>query len=362
MPVREDDRVSLYYREGSSDKEYNVEIRPHPTIPERFNVEASWGRRGNASQRGQKNKSPLGYGAARSLMQDLIDEKRRKGYDYGPESVRRSVQVETASVHPTGYLPMLLNAVSREEIEALVWDHLWLFQPKWDGVRVLLHRTGTNVHGISRTKKLVAIPDPVKEVALGCPRNFVIDGELIDDHLIVFDILRDDDLDLAGYSCETRVKHVKNMFETRDYGILVSPTAYLPEDKEKMLKTLFEKGWEGIVAKRMDAPYKAGRPNSGGPALKCKFWNTGSFIVDSHNEERSVNVKLYDGRDMGSVTIPPNKAIPVIGSVIECRYLYIHDVGGKLIQPTFLCERFDIQLHECTAEQLQVKGTEREGE
>ena len=71
---------------------------------------------------------------------------------------------------------------------------------------------------------------------------------------------------------------------------------------------------EGVVFKDMDAPFSAGRPNSGGSQLKFKFVETASFVVTGVNGKRSVTLALYDGDRLvpaGNVTIPPNLAIPL---------------------------------------------------
>lgn len=82
---------------------------------------------------------------------------------------------------------------------------------------------------------------------------------------------------------------------------------------------------EGIVFKRLDAAYTAGRPNSGGPQLKHKFYATVSCVVSKINQRRSVEVRMW-GEDgwmpCGNVTIPANHKIPEVCQVIEVRYLY----------------------------------------
>jgi len=45
---------------------------------------------------------------------------------------------------------------------------------------------------------------------------------------------------------------------------------------------------EGVVFKRLDAPYTPGRPGSGGTQLKHKFCATLSAVVARVNAQRSV--------------------------------------------------------------------------
>ena len=52
-------------------------------------------------------------------------------------------------------------------------------------------------------------------------------------------------------------------------------------------------GNEGVVFKLKDAPHIPGRPNSGGPQLKFKFYEAASFIVAKANAKRSVSLILF---------------------------------------------------------------------
>ncbi len=106
-------------------------------------------------------------------------------------------------------------------------------------------------------------------------------------------------------------------------------------------------------------PYTPGRPASGGTQLKFKFVETASFIVTGHNDKRSVALGLLDGDGQpvpaGNVTIPPNHAIPPLGTVVESRYLYAHRESGSIYQPVYLGPRDDIPAEECTTDQLKFK-------
>jgi len=122
---------------------------------------------------------------------------------------------------------------------------------------------------------------------------------------------------------------------------------------------------EGVVFKRLDAPYVPGRPASGGPALKHKFYATLSAVVAKVNPQRSVELRLLgkDGwQSAGNVTIPANHPVPKVGAVVEARYLYAFPESGSLYQPTYLGLRSDIGIEECIRSQLKFKATESEEE
>src|SRR5207247_598059 len=70
--------------------------------------------------------------------------------------------------------------------------------------------------------------------------------------------------------------------------ILLVEMAFSRTEKTEMFQRLKSEGREGVVFKHINAPYMAGRPNSGGPQRKFKFHATASFIVGKINAKRSV--------------------------------------------------------------------------
>ena len=133
-------------------------------------------------------------------------------------------------------------------------------------------------------------------------------------------------------------------------------------DKASWLRGFKDDKAEGIVFKLLSAHYTAGRPNSGGSQLKHKFVATLSAVVAKLNQQRSVALRLlnHEGwQPVGNVTIPPNHEVPVIGAVVEIRYLYAYP-DGSLFQPVYLGEREDVGPEECVISQLKFKATEED--
>ena len=125
-----------------------------------------------------------------------------------------------------------------------------------------------------------------------------------------------------------------------------------------MFDTLKANGKEGVVFKQIDQPYSEGRPASGGPALKLKFYETATFIVKKVNAKRSVGLALWRGSEFvpaGNVTIPPDQAVPAEGAIVEVRFLYALRESGAVYQPVYLGERDDILGSDCRVEQLKYK-------
>ena len=92
--------ITLYYREGSSDKIYQVSIEP---AGELFVVNFAYGRRGSALQTGAKTSSPVDYDTAKRTYDKLVQEKMAKGYTPGPDGT--PYQHTNKEARSTGILP-----------------------------------------------------------------------------------------------------------------------------------------------------------------------------------------------------------------------------------------------------------------
>ena len=73
--------ITLYYREGSSDKVYHAVIEPQG---EGFVVNIAYGRRGSTMNTGTKTQTPVDYHSAKSIYDKLVWEKKANGYTEGP--------------------------------------------------------------------------------------------------------------------------------------------------------------------------------------------------------------------------------------------------------------------------------------
>ncbi len=355
------DNLTLYYREGSSDKVYQCAIEP--AGDGRFAVTFAYGRRGSTLATGSKTSSPVGYDDAKRVFDKLVREKMAKGYTPGANGT--PYVGSNGDKQPSGYLPQLLNPIDEAEVQRLLRDNIHVAQEKFDGRRLLLRKQGAAIDGINRKGLLVGLPEPVFQAFHRFPGDCVVDGESIGDVFHVFDLLELDGQDIRAWAYRERLVGLMNLLgSVQQRTIRYVETAFTTEQKQRRLEQLKSANKEGIVFKRLDAPYTPGRPNSGGPQLKHKFYATLSAVVSKINAQRSVEIRLF-GKDgwalAGNVTIPPNHRIPVIGCVVEVRYLYGTD-AGILYQPTYLGERTDVEQHECVRSQLKFKTAGEEAE
>jgi bifunctional non-homologous end joining protein LigD len=140
------------------------------------------------------------------------------------------------------------------------------------------------------------------------PGTFVLDGESVGDVFHAFDLLVLNGEDIRPLSYNERLTSLMNLLASAQHRFIkYATTAFSKQDKTRLLAQLKKENHEGVVFKRLDAPYTAGKPNSGGSQLKHKFYATLSAVVAKINVQRSVQVRLLNGEGWipcGSVTIP----------------------------------------------------------
>jgi bifunctional non-homologous end joining protein LigD len=343
--------VSLYYREGSSDKVYQAAIEPKEGG---YVVNFAYGRRGSTLTSGTKTSSPVGRIEAEKIFERLVAEKMKKGYRQGESSGSYTV----VSIENTGILPQLLNPASEQELEHLLLNDRFLIQQKLDGKRLLLRKESGVVTGINRRGMVCGIPESLLSDAMSLPGDWLLDGEIIGTTYHAFDLLEQDG-SLRAKGFKDRIVALLNFLSPARVSSIhfVSPIYGVPM-KKRMFEIWKEEGQEGVVFKRIDSSYTPGRPNSGGDQFKFKFVQSASVVVTAQNGKRSVKIGLYDGTRMvsaGNVTIPVGVEIPEVGQIVEVRYLYAFPESGALFQPVYLGIRDDIEESECSVSQLKFK-------
>jgi bifunctional non-homologous end joining protein LigD len=351
------DRITLYFKEGSSDKVYQAAIEPSGAG---FVVTFAYGRRGSTMQTGAKTASPVDYPEAKKIYDKLIREKSAKGYTPGENGT--PYQHTDKAERSTGILPQLLNAIDEDEAQRLLVDSGWWAQEKLDGKRVLIRRKEDEITGINRQGLIIALPEPIVAQALTIgSQHWIMDGEAIGDVLVVFDLLESACVNLHAQPYSRRMKLLALIVKDGGAGPIRSiETATTAKAKAAMYRRLKEQKREGIVFKHHNAAYTPGRPASGGDQLKLKFTATASCIVAGANgSRRSVKLELSDGSrriGIGNVTISPNHPIPAVNQIVEVRYLYAYP-GGSVYQPVYLGKRDDVDPAACTIKQLKFKSS-----
>lgn len=345
--------VTLQYRDVRSDKIYRVSLEPEG---ESYHVVFAFGRRGNTFQIGRKTTTPVALEEAGGILERLVASKLAKGYTPLPGGAPFSGTADAG--RDSGLRPQLLNPVDEARLQTLLDDTVHVMQQKYDGKRLLLRKADGILIAANRRGLEIPVPAEIALVARDLPGDWVIDGEAVADRLHAFDILESDGRDLRPCRYDERRTALCSLLFRAGLWICPVPTATAPGEKSALFRLLKREGAEGVVFKRIDAPYVPGRPASGGGMLKHKFVESASCIVLAPNPaKRSVALVLYDRGnpiEVGNVTIPPNHPVPTPGAVVEVRYLYAFP-GGSLYQSVYLGPRPDIEPEECALDQLKFK-------
>lgn len=253
----------------------------------------------------------------------------------------------------------MLNAIGETQAYALCLDPAWVAQEKHDGERRPLLIKQGQVSGLNRYGSYVGLKSEIAE-GLDASVDCLIDGEDMGSYVTAFDLLEWDGQDIRSQPFTKRFELLQRMVQWNP-ALRLSPLAQTTAEKRELMGRMAAEKREGVVFKRADATYGEGKPASGGDYLKFKLTTEASVIVTKINLKRSVQMAVLDetGAEVavGSVTIPPNAAIPEVGEVIEVTYLYAYK-GGSLYQPVYGKPRPDLRRCECVQSQLKYKADE----
>lgn len=357
--------VGLRFTAPGSDKVYRLSIEPSG---EGWVVNYANGPYGGTIKSNTKTSTPVSYDEALKVCTSKLNEQVGKGYlpTEGSMLGEGGVAMAVARVEAraSGFVPHLLGEMADEDLERYLTDDAYGLQEKHDGER----RPAMVVGGVASggNKKGQAVPlTPVVEAALlGLKRDVKLDTEAVGDVLYVFDVTsvtREDGKetrDVSAMPFAHRVRICESLGLDGDV-LRPVPVAVGTEAKRALLERVREVVGEGVVFKRLDAPYVPGASRDSSQ-VKFKFWKTLSAVVTGHNAKRSVSMGLHDGdgvlRPCGNVTVPGNRAVPAVGTVIEVRYMP-SGPGTMLQQPQLKGPRADVDPSECLASQRIDKRT-----
>lgn len=350
----------LFYRNGASDKEYHAAIN---RADGGYTVTFAFGRRGSALTAGTKTAAPVPLEKARQIYDKLLAEKTAKGYT--PVGVGTPFAATDKEKRVSGLIPQLLSTIDEAAARKHLADDAWCLQEKLDGKRIMVCVKDGQIEGSNRKGLCVPLPQEIVDSLTSLP-NCEIDGELLGESYVVFDVLRLDGNDLRFSPYRVRHEVLRDLLRLH-FGPCASvvETAWRTADKQVLYSKIAAAGGEGVVFKKVGGVSIAGRPASGGSQVKCKFYSTCTCLVAAENDQRSVRLSLLDALGkavgVGSVSIPINQAIPPVGATVEVRYLYAYK-GGSLYQTVYLGERDDIEAIECVLSQLKFKAAGSEAE
>ena len=243
-----------------------------------------------------------------------------------------------------------------------------LVEPKYDGIRVFLFKSGEKLVISSKRGELYTPKSSPKVFTtvpefVHAPHQMILDGEYVAKKggLYLFDVLQVDDRDIRPLALTERKKILHQIL--RGNEVEVKPTLAKSFNQIMALKErLVKKGGEGIVVKNPTSSY--GLPNSW---LKLKRFDTIDCFVTGIEETQEMKrtgvprswfiaVNDDEGKrvDIGKVGAFVEKVDPrdvTVGSVVEVRFTMITE-ETKLRGPFILRVRHDKVPGECLLSQL----------
>lgn len=336
-------KVSLYCKEGNSDKTYTLWLEEKSGG---FLVNFNYGPRGGWIQTGTKTKEPVAKDKAQKIYEKLLAEKKAKGYTIGEDAPAFS-QVEGAE--DSGLRPMLLTPDTEENLEEYLTGGAWGAEQKLNGKRILLRIKGGKVEGVNRRGLLCPLPLEV-QIALKSETGCVFDGELIGAVYHAFDLLEIDGKDIRHLPYATRYEKLEKLpIFDKEGPIRLTSLATGEKDKRKLYKELKDGRKEGIVFKRLDAVYEPGRREDlkKAIAVKVKFYAAISPVVigwkkDKQSIEVGLREEIKDSKakivSVGWVTVPTKYVDQIkVGKPVRVKYLYAtsgHQLYQAHLDPT----------------------------
>jgi ATP-dependent DNA ligase len=308
---------------------------------------------------------------------------------------------------------------------------MWQYEPKWDGFRCLVFRSGAEVLLQSKAGQPLGryFPELVKAVSEMPAKKFVLDGEILifldgqvsfDDllmrihpaesrirklsqetpaTLMCFDLLVDDRGEsLVDSPLAERRERLEQFLHTHSEANMVrlSPASLDRNEAERWMKQLGAIGLDGVLAKRVDEPYRSGERTAmvkikrirtadcvvGGFRYASKGGGVGSLLLGLYNDEGQLDHVGFTSSFNAEQRIELKKIIePLIGKPgftgrapggpsrwstersaewqplqlkLVCEVQYDHFSGGRFRHGTkFLRWRPEKKPSQCTFAQLQ---------
>lgn len=201
----------------------------------------------------------------------------------------------------------------------------WVFEPKYDGIRVLAFATPGSValvtrNGHDKAKQFPEIVEALEALVADIGGAAVLDGEVVPlvkgkvgrfellqgrmhvsvskriadlsqeqpAALVCFDVLLVEDDVLIHQSWTERRARLEEVLDQRTSAtIRISEVA---DDQKELVKRGQREGWEGVMAKRRDARYRPGQRSA--DWLKLKLENQQEFVVGGWTEPRRTRSHL----------------------------------------------------------------------
>jgi len=210
--------------------------------------------------------------------------------------------------------------------EAPLQSDQFVYEPKYDGIRAIVEVEpgeapgGVRIHSRLGADKTAQFPEIVRALdrfRRGLKAPVVLDGEIValDEHgepagfqrlqgrihlasagevalrarrepvaFVAFDILRDGATDLRSLPLSARRAQLERVFGNAGSGV-IRMSEFVPGDATELHRRASAAGWEGLIAKRLDSPYRGGQRTP--DWRKIKLQRRQEFVVGGFTEPRN---------------------------------------------------------------------------
>lgn len=236
--------------------------------------------------------------------------------------------------------------------ELLLDDDNYCVSQKIDGERAVIqagHLVAYNRSGMHRV-----LERNLYDSMSAIPHGFTFDGEVVDGTYYVFDLLHVPQGSLVGSPLSLRLGLLERLLKAKNYGMILVPHYFNSQEKRQFFRSALTNNFEGVIFKRLDAPYVEGRSNY---FQKVKFTkdvdciitdsNVGSrdnFVLSVYDEDKLVEIGKVSALTGDGPTLQ-------VGDVVRVTALYATP-KLKLYQPVSPIRRTDKMAHECTIDQV----------
>lgn len=324
------------------------------------------GKRGTSSATPQK--LAAGYGGWTELTPGTVQTSPAKSGQAPPlvAAPTAPLHVSAGAPAPAGSLPvapMDFNEAPLSDVPRYIADPNYVFQQKVDGIRGVLvvepgkapwfaSKKGDRLQ--SSTAAAVTAPMLAKMPATpaGSPA-YRVEGEILNGKFHVFDmvVVGQESMPYSTRKAmaDSWVDSVKPILPQ----VSAMQTATTAAEKQALWEKVLASGAEGVMMKRLDAPYNGGQRVS--HTLKAKVTATADVVVLERNrggKDNAVFGMRQNGHmvEIGTVsTGGKDKALGQInvGDVLELEYLGASP-GGTLTQPRIVRKRPDKTANDAT--------------
>jgi bifunctional non-homologous end joining protein LigD len=290
---------------------------------------------GGKSRVWQSNRAPKGEA-------NLTPRKMAAKAKAAPSRATAAKSVRNRAVSLASLEPMLASVGS-----AIPAGDNWTFEPKFDGIRVLAFATDSAVklvtrNGNDKTQQFPEVAAALRALAVKVKHSLVLDGELValiggeparfqelqgrmhvkeesaiaghskdsPTGFMIFDLLLDGDDILVHEPWSERRKRLEQRLRNRTTPVIRLAESIVGDGKE-LLARAHKEGWEGIIAKRIDAPYEGGVRSK--HWLKLKIEHRQEFVIGGYTEPRNTREHI------GAL---------LLGYFDGTRFIYVGHTGG----------------------------------